>query len=118
MYEIARHFTLKARRTAARLTYTGSAGGKRRQPRARFGGIQCCPLGVMLLVDRKLGYMTYPTGAPLSDNVAGCLTLQPDGSRPEVFEREHEASLFITAWDAWQITDLADALGVTQANSH
>jgi len=113
VYEIARHFTLKARRTAARLTYTGSAGGKRQQPRAKYGGIQCCPLGVMLLVDRKLGRMTYPTGMPLSDNVAGCLTLQPDGSRPEYDERELEARVFINHWDARAIDDLAQALGVT-----
>ena len=123
MYEIAKHFTLKARRKAASLTYTESAGGKRTQPRARYEGQQCCPLGVMLMVDKKLGYLAWPTGAPMPNDVAACLIRSraappAEGTRQEeaaVLALEEDVLVFVNHWDAQAIADLPLALGVEDA---
>lgn len=112
MYEIARHFTEKARRTAAGLTYLEGTG-LRTARRARYRGRTCCPLGVMLRVEGK-ETLTH-LGAPTPYDVARAL-LDPFSS--DWTQRYGEAQRFIGDWDDGNITELAGALGVTQSNSH
>lgn len=110
MYALTVYFSEEARRTAAAQHYV-RLGATRS---CEYGGVLCCPAGVMAMVD---GYTTV-SGAPspggLMQAMAGRpLTAEPGAREIAQMRLRLDAMKFMLDWDAGTITDLADALGVS-----